>query len=178
MVLETRAFCSSFASLSFRTASTDLSVCSCSSLMIFTIPSVDSLLWAASFLISSATTAKPFPLSPALALSMAALSDSRFVCSDMLDIRSVMVRISSDFCFRSSIMLYALSLFSLTSADLPFSFSMISIPSETTSAVFTDNCSITPESFEVSLIRLCISCVSPDCVCIFAAVSVTPFSIS
>jgi len=42
------------------------------------------LLSSASFLISSATTAKPFPASPALAASIAALSARRLVCSVML----------------------------------------------------------------------------------------------
>ena len=41
-------------------------------------------LSSASFLISSATTANPFPDSPALAASIAALSAKRFVCSDIL----------------------------------------------------------------------------------------------
>jgi hypothetical protein len=36
---------------------------------------------SANFLISSATTAKPFPDSPALAASMAAFKAKRFVCS-------------------------------------------------------------------------------------------------
>lgn len=36
---------------------------------------------SASFLISSATTAKPFPFSPALAASIAAFNASKLVCS-------------------------------------------------------------------------------------------------
>lgn len=43
------------------------------------ISSDEFLLCSASFLISSATTAKPFPASPALAASIAALSASKLV---------------------------------------------------------------------------------------------------
>ena len=52
------------------------------------ISSVDFLLWSASFLTSSATTAKPLPASPALAASIAALSARRFVCSAIFSIDS------------------------------------------------------------------------------------------
>ena len=45
------------------------------------ILSVAFLLSSASFLISSATTANPFPASPALAASIAAFRANRFVCS-------------------------------------------------------------------------------------------------
>nr|WP_284142988.1 hypothetical protein [Caloranaerobacter azorensis] len=41
-----------------------------------------------SFLISSATTANPFPNSPALAASIVALSPNKFVCLEMLFIKS------------------------------------------------------------------------------------------
>jgi len=50
---------------------------------IFTVEAFDS---SASFLISSATTLKPFPASPALAASIAALSARRLVCSVIEDI--------------------------------------------------------------------------------------------
>ncbi len=47
------------------------------------------MLCSANFLISSATTEKPLPASPALAASIAAFSARRFVCSDILLIISV-----------------------------------------------------------------------------------------
>ncbi|MPM72614.1 hypothetical protein SDC9_119590 [bioreactor metagenome] len=52
------------------------------------ISSVEFLDCSASFLISSATTAKPLPDSPALAASMDAFKDSKFVCSVIPDITS------------------------------------------------------------------------------------------
>ncbi|BAA29530.1 168aa long hypothetical protein [Pyrococcus horikoshii OT3] len=48
------------------------------------------LLSSANFLISSATTANPFPASPALAASIAAFNASKLVCSAMLLITFVM----------------------------------------------------------------------------------------
>ena len=61
--------------------------------------SLDSFSWAEdsseSFLISSATTANPFPVSPAWAASMAAFMASRFVWSAMASMASfTMVRLS------------------------------------------------------------------------------------
>jgi len=53
--------------------------------VIFSVASEDC---PASFLTSSATTANPFPCSPALAASIAALRASRFVCPAMLLIKS------------------------------------------------------------------------------------------
>ena len=74
-------FCSSIistlSSIVFSTCS-DLTVIS---LTICFISSVDCCDCSASFLISSATTANPLPLSPALAASIEALSDNRLVCS-------------------------------------------------------------------------------------------------
>jgi len=57
---------------------------------IFDISSVEFLLCSANFLISSATTAKPFPASPALAASIAAFKANKLVCSVILFIVSTM----------------------------------------------------------------------------------------
>jgi hypothetical protein len=51
------------------------------SLSIISISEVVFLLCSANFLISSATTAKPLPASPALAASIAAFNASKLVCS-------------------------------------------------------------------------------------------------
>lgn len=50
--------------------------------------------WVASFLTSSATTAKPFPCSPALAASIAAFRASKLVCPAILFIKSTICSIS------------------------------------------------------------------------------------
>ncbi len=49
---------------------------------------------SANFLISSATTAKPFPASPALAASIDAFKANRFVCSAIEDIVPIILEIS------------------------------------------------------------------------------------
>jgi len=54
----------------------------------------DSLVLSASFLTSSATTANPFPASPALAASIAAFKDSKLVCSEILPINLTIFSIS------------------------------------------------------------------------------------
>ena len=60
-----------------------------SSSTILRIPSVRFLVSSASARISSDTTANPFPASPALALSIDALSASRFVWLEIEKILSV-----------------------------------------------------------------------------------------
>lgn len=70
------------------------------SLLISLINSVilatESALFFASVPISEATTAKPLPASPALAASIEAFKDKRFVSSAILPIRLIMSTISPD----------------------------------------------------------------------------------
>ncbi len=55
---------------------------------------VASVVWMASCFISAATTAKPFPASPALAASIVAFNASRLVCAEISEITSVTLLIS------------------------------------------------------------------------------------
>ena len=66
--------------------------------MISSDASLDS---SASFLTSFATTAKPFPASPALADSIEAFSARRLVCSEILVTTVIKLDIFSTFLFKS-----------------------------------------------------------------------------
>ena len=71
-------------------------VSSCMALIMDVISSVDWAVWWASSLTSPATTAKPFPASPALAASMVAFSARRLVCSAIWLMTFMMSPIFSD----------------------------------------------------------------------------------
>ena len=75
---------------------------------LFWISPAASAEWSASFLISSATTANPLPASPALAASMEAFKESRFVCSEISVIVSTNSLIISDSFLSSSILVSTL----------------------------------------------------------------------
>ena len=137
-------FCSSIistlSSIVF-SATTDLALIS---LTICLISSVDDCDCSASFLISSATTAKPLPLSPALAASILALRESKLVCS-------VISVIASDM----KLILLILSIISLTTflenLELSFDFSPFSIRSSTIVRPWSLSCLV---STDISLISL------------------------
>ena len=78
--------CSLVASTEELTDTTTSSALSLSSLVILVISSVKFFVCSANCLICSATTAKPLPASPALALSIEALSAKRLVWLDILSI--------------------------------------------------------------------------------------------
>ena len=60
------------------------------------VSTADCALWSARTLICSATTANPLPASPALAASIAALSERRLVCEAMFSISAIMLLIFND----------------------------------------------------------------------------------
>ena len=118
-------------------------------LSVFLTASEDS---PASFFISSATTAKPFPASPALAASIAALSESKFICSAIsyivFIIFFILLEDFSMFIIASSILFIPLwpvsisstSLFTISSVLLAFkrlflAFSFISPASAVNSSI-------------------------------------------
>ena len=88
-VFFTFSFCSCMISFTSSIVCTAVSESFSSSRIISSIRLADSLDCSASFWICAATTAKPFPASPALAASMEALSDSRLVSSAMEAISDV-----------------------------------------------------------------------------------------
>ena len=103
----------------FVISSTDVTatpVSSCMAWIMFVISSVASLVCLASSLISFATTANPFPASPALAASMVALSARRLVCSAMVLITWIMLPILSE--LSPSLWITSLALWAFSWASL------------------------------------------------------------
>ena len=80
------SFCLFTVSIVFVILSLVLVIVLSSTLIVLPISSALFLVCSESERISSATTAKPFPASPALAASMLAFKASRLVCEDMLTI--------------------------------------------------------------------------------------------
>ena len=95
----------------------------CISSIIFFIWSVDFEVCSASFRISSATTANPLPLSPALAASIAAFSASRFVWSAMFwitpTISSIRVDLSARVFTLFQVKLWLWEFFQILRLDFP-----------------------------------------------------------
>ena len=98
------------------------------SFTICLISSVEACDCSASFLISSATTANPRPLSPALAASILALSERRFVCSVISVIALEMKLIFSILSTISFITSLESLELSIDCCALPIRLSTISIP--------------------------------------------------
>ena len=110
----------------------------------------DSLVPLLKFLISSATTAKPFPASPALAASIEALSARRFVC----DVIPSIVLVSSLTPLNSSLKSASIFSTSLESSDILFVVSTTSTRSlalvsacSTDAFISSTTCSISPATF-------------------------------
>ncbi len=97
------------------------SVLRCILLIILFMPNEASLDWSASFLTSPATTSKPLPASPALAASIEAFKESKFVCSAISTITLTIFRISFISVFNSLISTTILFVTFLVSTALLFS---------------------------------------------------------
>lgn len=103
--------------------------------------------WSASFLISEATTAKPFPASPALAASMEAFKERSTVCSAMLSIVVTILLIDFDFFAKSKIESVISFVISVVSCSFSPSASTIPLPSTT---LFCVPVAIAPMALEFS----------------------------
>ena len=99
----TFSFCVSIAWIEHCTMSVAICAFAFNSSTMLAICSVDCLVSSARFRIWSATTAKPFPASPALALSIEAFNARRFVWLEIEKITSVICWTSFAFFCKSSI---------------------------------------------------------------------------
>ena len=139
-----------------------------------TISSVNLSVCSASFLISSATTAKPFPASPALAASMAAFSARRLVCP-AIDL--IMLLASSIFLAPSSVLTITSLTFMADSstlavvfirsliADIPFSLASYTPSEDWLSSTIDSSFALSASPMLcIALVPLCISsawCIAP-----------------
>jgi len=111
-------------------------VVSVSHFSIFCIFPADFALSSDNARISSATTAKPFPCSPALAASIDALSDNRLVCA-AIELISPRMSVIFFICVRSSLVVLcaaptvllteAIVLLASSTASLPFSTASLTL---------------------------------------------------
>ena len=103
---------------------------------------------SASFLTSSATTAKPRPCSPARAASMAAFRASRFVCPEMPEITSTMLPIS----FERSPSFATTSEEESTVSAMAFIWSTVARTSWLPSSAFCEVCSMSAVTLSMAFV--------------------------
>ena len=111
---------------------------------------------SASFRMASATTAKPFPASPALAASMDAFRDNKLVSSAISLIVSTNSPITMDFLASSSISFFTLSVTSIVASVFPDNASIVSMLFSTISFVDSEPhaaCSMLPPISSIFLER-------------------------
>ena len=149
-----------------------------SSLIILEIFSVEFLVFSDNCRISFATTAKPFPASPARALSIAAFSASRFVWLEILKIIFAISCTSFVFSCNFSIDLMTRVLVFATFADCSFRLFITCKPSVIDLEELFAIATILSERSTVLLMDCWIDWVITVCSCIFSAVTCVPADIS
>ncbi len=132
--------------------------------MILFISLVLRVLCSANFLISSATTAKPRPASPALAASIAAFRANRFVCSAISSIATTILPIFADLVSRAAIssaiflVLAVLSLFVEANSSVTLTPSLFKAAiAKLSSCIFSTNLTVLltfcPTSYKALLVN-------------------------